>query len=471
MPDPVVADAYYAGLSDVFVMREEQSNGRIAHSPGTECYRSLGSGEGSLAAVVLDQAGYAKESEEGMRTSLGFQEKNGRWDDLRRWGHDMWGLVGFKCLAVYQHYLFTRDRKYLARCFRRMLAHARWSHKERQKTKIPYKGEKPLTWGLMPRGMGDCGLMDGNDLYGIFLPHNIWHCYVLKIALWSAKELGLKKEAAEAEKYCSDALQCILDSLERGSIKEANGTRWIPGVPGKTCGSRWGAANAIYPCGILEPHHPLADGTLKYLEKDLSRGGLPINLGWMPGGLWVSIATDNLSYAHLAREEEDKAEQYLYPTLNHGTPLFSWCEERMPEPGASQVSGDRQHAWTPLTVSRFIRDALIMEDKDILHICRATPRWWLEPGQEIRVNNAPTHFGRISFSIQRSAQDELSAKIQLKGKRKPGQMILHCRIPETGKTFVIMESKGAEACTAGDKITLTPHSNSISVSVKLSDNV
>ena len=465
LPDTVVADSYYAGLADVFVMREKQSDGRVAHCPGTECYRSLGSGEGSIAAVVLDQAGFHRGSEEGMRASLGFQEKNGRWDDLRRWGHDMWGLVGIKCLAVREHYLFTKDRKYLAACFKRMLAHARWSEIQRKKIKVPYKGKKPLTWGLMPRGMGDCGLMDGNDLYGIFLPHNIWHYFVLTTALWAAGELGMKKEIAEIEVYRKDFHTCLLSSIEKGSIRENDGTRWIPGVPGKTTGSRFGVANAIYPCKVIEPFHPLATGTLSYLERSLSQGGLPINLGWMPGGLWVSIAIDNLSYAHLARGEEDKAEQYLYPTLNHGTPLFSWCEERMPEPGAAQVSGDRQHAWTPLAVSRFIRDALLMEDGDILHLCRATPRWWLEPGQEIKVTNAPTHWGRINFSVKRPEQDKLAVRIRLKGKRKPGQMILHCRIPATDRKIAVKNIKGGFAAVDDNKIVINPELNSIIINI------
>lgn len=305
--------------------------------------------------------------------------------------------------------------------------------------------------------------MDDGDLYGYFLPHNIWHCYSLKIALWAAGELNLECEKAEIQAYYDDAITCLLDILERGSIKEEDGTRWIPGVPGKTCGSRWGAANAISPCGLLDPHHPLADGTLNKLEKELSKGGLPLNLGWMPNGLWVSIAIDNLSYTHLARGEEDKAEAYLYPTLNHGTPLYSWCEERMPEPGAEVISGDRQHLWTPVSMVRFIRDMLLMEESSTLHITRAIPRWWMGSGKKITVKRARTHWGIVNFLITRDTADRLILDLEFKDENFPENVIFHIRIPDGIEKITLDKTDGAKAFISKDKIMITPVSNNIKI--------
>ncbi len=54
--------------------------------------------------------------------------------------------------------------------------------------------------------------------------------------------------------------------------------------------------------------------------------------------------------------------KYFYSTLNHGTPLYNWCEERGQDPGALETSGDRQHLWTPVAAVRCLRDMILLEN-------------------------------------------------------------------------------------------------------------
>ena len=149
-----------------------------------------------------------------------------------------------------------------------------------------------------------------------------------------------------------------MQAMDRGAIQE-DGYRWIPGVPGNSGGSRWGVLYAAFLCRLLPPEHELITGTIRKFESRMSPGGLPIHTGWMKDGMWVAITLDNLAEVLLMRNEGDAAARYLYAVLNHGTPLFSWCEERGQEPGAKECSGDRQHLWTPVAVGRFLRDAMV----------------------------------------------------------------------------------------------------------------
>jgi len=121
----------------------------------------------------------------------------------------------------------------------------------------------------------------------------------------------------------------------------------MPGVPGNTLGSRWGTLYAAFPCRLLPPDHPLVTGTIRKFEARLSPGGIPVHTGWMKDGMWVAITLDNLAEVLLLQDEGDRAIQYLYATLNHGTPLYSWCEEPRQQPGSPDCTGDRQHLWTP----------------------------------------------------------------------------------------------------------------------------
>ena len=435
IPDPGVQNAFRASLADLFIMREPVEGGYLAACPGTEVYRAPNAFEAAIVAVALDQCGYHKEAAAGYQISLDMQEPDGTWADPKGWGHLMWGNSGFKAWAAMTHYRLTGDRQYLARIYPRLAASSRWQEQERQRARISNGAERPLTYGLMPRGMGDCGLMNDGDLYGIFLPHNIWAVYADRCSIEAAEILGKTKDLPELRKIFQVANEDLLRALERGAIPE-NDYRWLPGVPGKTSGSLWGGLNALFPCGLLPADHPLITGTIRHMESRLSKGGIPIHTGWMKDGMWVAITLDNLAEAHLARGNGDAAAHYLYATLNHGTPLYTWCEERGQEPGTTQCSGDRQHLWTPVAVVRAIRDSLVMEQGDALHLALGTDRSWLASGKPVGIADAPTHFGRVSFSIRYDAAlDRLEGEATFPKESSFAKATLHVRLP--GKDQVL----------------------------------
>ena len=366
IPDAGVSNAYQACLADLFIMREPLADGRIIGVPGTEGYRAGNSGEPLIVAVALDQNGLHKESAAGSSISLDMQEPDGCWADKRGWMHSMWCGPGFKSWAIMEHYRLTGDKKFLADVYPRMLASSRWQERQRALSRSA-AGERPLTYGLMPRGFGDCGLMNDGDMYGVFFPHNIWSVYADRCSLEAAEILGKTDDVAELKKIYETARNDLLSAIDRGAIKEKD-YRWIPGVPGKTSGSCWGALNVVSPCGLLPPDHELVNGTLRKIEANISQGGQPIHTGWMADGAWVAITLDNVAEVHLARGNGDAAAKYLYSTLNHGTPLYTWCEERGQEPGTAKCSGDRQHLWTPVAVVRALRDMLVLESGDGLNL-------------------------------------------------------------------------------------------------------
>jgi hypothetical protein len=362
-------------------------------------YRAANSFEAAIVAVALDQMDLQRDAEKGYRICLEMQEPDGNWADPKGWGHLMWGGSGFKAWAAMEHYRLTGDREFLARVYLRLAASSRWQERERSRTRMIRTGELPLTYGLMPRGMGDCGLMDDGDLYGVFLPHNIWAVYADRLALEAAEILGRTSAIDELRQIYDSGRADLLADLDRGAIREAD-YRWIPGVPAKTSGSRWGVLNALHPCQLLPPEHELISGMIRKIESNVSPGGLPIHTGWLADGMWVAITLDNLAEVHLVRHNGDAAARYLYATLNHATPLVTWCEERGPEPGASKCTGDRQHLWTPVAVVRCLRDCLVMEEGDKLELALGSARHWFAVGGPIRVDRAATHFGPVSYRLQ-----------------------------------------------------------------------
>ena len=446
IPDREVRAGFYACLADLFIMREPIGRGYIATIPGTEVYRSAPNPyETAIVAVALDQLGLHDLAELGYRVDLDIQDPDGDWTEKKYWSHLMWGASGFKSWVIVEHYGLSGDTAFLEKRYPQMLASSRWQEKQRARTRLlDGGGRRPLTYGLMPRGMGDGGLMDGNDMYGVFYTHNIWAVYADKLAWESARILDQRQDAKELEAIYTRGKEDLLAALDRGAIPESDGTRWISAVPGKITGSRWGVLNALFPTELLPPSDKLIDGTLKYIERNMSPGGIPVHTGWMKDGMWVAIALDNLAEAHLARDEGDTAISLLYATLNHGTPLYTWCEERGQEPNTLKTSGDRQHLWTPVAVVRFLRDALVMEENDRLHLARGIERSWLASGKEVGIQGASTHFGALTyrFSLD-SAKSQLTGVIDFPASKVPYNAILHCRLPEGLR--VVSVNKGSQA--------------------------
>ncbi|SDR84740.1 hypothetical protein [Opitutus sp. GAS368] len=450
LPDEGVRRAYYAGLADIFIMREPVPGDYIGTLPGTELYRATNPVEAAIASIALDEAGLPVEAADGYRVALDSQNFDGCWSESQGWARTMWVAAGFKSWFVMEHYRLTRDREFLANVFPRMLASSRWQEQQRRRTRVLADGPRPLTYGLLPRGMGDGGLKDDASLYGVFLPHNIWAVYADQQALRAAEELGLTLEAAELRGIYETARTDLLDAIRRGAIQE-DGYRWIPGVAGKTSGSRWGVLNAAFPARLLPAADELITGTIRKMESKMSPGGLPIHTGWMEDGMWVAIAPDNLGETLLLRGDGDAVARYLYATLNHGTPLYSWCEERGPEPGAAKTTGDRQHLWTPVAVLRLLRDSLVFEDGDTLHLARGTDRSWLDRGA-VGGTAFQTHFGPVAYELTYAAASrQVRGQVDLAAGRPPAVLQVHVRLTG-GKKLASVSDPAARVLQDGETI-------------------
>jgi hypothetical protein len=452
IPDPGVERSFYACLGDLFIMREPLADGYTGAIMGTEVYRSSNPFEGAFTAIALDQVGLHDEAAAGLRVHLEMQEPDGEWADPKGWCHHMWGAAGNKAWAALEHYRLTGDRGFLAEQYPRLLASARWQDAQRDGSRQLENGQRPVTYGLMPRGMGDGGLMNDDDYCGVFYPHNFLAVYADRLACEAATLLGRTADLPELTRIYETALRDLLESLDKGAIQE-DGYRWIPGTPNKTSGSRWGALYALYPCGLLPPDHDLIHGTLRHIEKRMSAGGHPIHTGWMANGCWVAISLDNLAESYLALGNGDAAAEYLYATLNHATPLYTWCEERGVEPGTTMTSGDRQHLWTPLAVVRFLRDALVMEQGDDLHLALGASRSWLASGRPLGVSSAPTHFGPVSYQMQYDADaGTVHGDIDFSATAGLFRATLHVRLPDGLKVISLDHAPGACISPAGESL-------------------
>jgi hypothetical protein len=79
----------------------------------------------------------------------------------------------------------------------------------------------------------------------------------------------------------------------------------------------------------------------------------------------------------------------------------------------------------------WFRYLLLEERGDSLLIAPGTPRKWLEHAKEIKVQDAPTHFGPMSYRIVSEVADgQILAEITPPRRNPPAQLVLRLRHPK-----------------------------------------
>lgn len=422
--DEAFMHCYKACLADLFVMREDIGEKNTGIVCGTSSYRSSNSCEPIESDILLETIGYEKEALSDYKMHLEAQEENGNWASEKGWEHESWSACFNKANAVITHYKLTGDTGYLKKYYKNMYESTMFNYSARRSTK---KAKKESERGLMPRGMGDCGMMNGNDYYGVFYPHNVLSVAADRLTLEAAKILHKTSDIVKLTDIYVESRRDLLYSM-RGNLEEVDGLKIIPAVAGVKNNSLYGCLYSLFPGNIVKADDPILEDMVKYIEeKNVSEGGLPIGTGWMKEGLWVAMALSNFARAYLRMGKYDLAKKYLYPALNHATPFVTWCEERGPEKGTTETSGDRQHLWTPLSVLQYTVDALFFEDEQNIHLLAGAMPLWLLGNKKISVKNLSTPYGKMEFSIKNKGTNY---SVNIKAQREiTKNIILH--LPKT----------------------------------------
>jgi hypothetical protein len=236
-------------------------------------------------------------------------------------------------------------------------------------------------------------------------------------------------------------------------------------------GSYW---NLVVPyvlaSGLLPPDSPQATAVLRYLERhgSLLLGQVRVNGYSLASGAQVPAGTDDVYLLDLARfladnHQAGRLDVALYGQLATGmTPgTYVSGETATITPTGGRV--DRSMYLPPNSVANAafletLRLTLIHQltrsdgTPDGLELAYATPRSWLAPGRTITVHNAPTSFGRLSYSITAQAQ-----RVRVTLLVPPGSNLhilrLRLRLPG-GQPITHVELNGTP-CRRGDRATDT----------------
>ena len=434
LPEKELDDFFYSSLAYVLILTERDDRGDLWVLDGPTGYvQYWGRGE-YFQARALEISGHLATAENSIEHAFHIQMKDGEWDGPPIAGWPAWDNMGGNAAAVWDYYLYTRNREWLAQAYPHLLAAARWIGDHREESEldqsdlpaaakpinrsIPWScrpetspallpGEKPYWYGLLPWSYGDSGLPEGHAY-----AHNFFALYAVKVAQNAAENLGHQEDAAALAKEYADYKADILASIDRSVGLEKQSPPYLPAMPTNPEAPYSQTFVAVYPTQLYSADDPLITGLLTRMERG-EQQGLPTNMAWLgAGGLWPGESM-NVAETYLLRGDVTKTVDILLAALNHSYTTNVWKEEirvdkAQPRSCVGEKKGENQEgtgdmpeAWGNANLVNLLRDMLLQERNYGLVVMGGIPADWIQVGQEIALQNTPvTLGGSVSFRLR-----------------------------------------------------------------------
>ncbi len=361
--------------------------------------------------------------------------------------------------ALFEHFRLSGDTNWLRASAPRMKANAEWILRQRQLLthNLP-NGQQLWSKGLQPAHVVT---PDSERMHMQFYETEAYYWLAVRnmADLLSVMDRKQGTELAhEAEAYRKDLLASIDRSIALTPVvpvRDGTYHSFIPFAPyvrGFASGA-WGwrrcqgHVGAIYwdtvqsadplisPSRLLSPQDRRVQGHLDVLEDRLLLENTKVNTrtaNYDPAKDWFAHASwqyqcglERHANIHLAA---DDAPDFIRSFLNQYAVDIMPGEYTFRE---HTTGGPPDKIYEESCFLERFRQMLVMEDSGSLWLARATPRAWLEQGKKIAVQNAPTHFGTLSYEIVSDVdQGSITAKIDIIGRHSTAPVLLRLRHPQ-----------------------------------------
>jgi hypothetical protein len=398
-------------------------------------------------------------------------------------GEHLWTLA--------EHFQRTQEKAWLNAIAPDVARVCKWVIAQRAKTKLlDGRGAKVPEYGLFPPGV----TADWNR-YAYRFYNDAQYCAGLELAARMLSEVQYPDAQAlleEARAYREDLLRAYRWTQARTPVVRLDDGTWVPGdaalldcpgrvedfLPGEDGNRSWAysveiGSHHLAVNGILDPTLPDVAWMLDYLEEQqFLRTGMgdypeatnrqdPYNLG---GFAKVQPYYGRFAEVYAGR---DDIKPFIRAYFNAIPSLLSLENLSFWEHFHNTAGWNKTHetGWF-LCQTRIM---LAQERGDELWLAPFATRAWFHDGQQISVREAPTRFGRVSYTVESAvARGEINATIEPPGRQPPKRMVLRVRHPE-GKPIqsVSVDGKPHQVFDPRkETITLTPARAAMRVQVQ-----
>jgi len=475
-PQQVLNDFFDSSLAYVLILTEYDAQGDLWALDGPDVYRQYwGRGE-YFQARALEVAGQLSPARQSVEHAFRIMTDDGEWDGPPTSGYPAWDNTGGNAGAVWDYYLYTRDKAWLARAYPYLLKSSEWIRAHREETQLENisgipagarpihrmltgakcrpepeptlkPGEKTFWYGLLPWSYGDSGLPEGHSY-----SHNFLAAYGVHVSAEAARVLGHTEDAAWLDKEYNSFADAIHASIDRSVKLETISPAYLPAQPTRPDAAYSQTFLGIWPTGLYSPNDPLVSGLLARMEKEEIQG-VPTNVAWAgPAGIWPGEAM-NMSETYLLRDDVKKNASMLLAALNHSytTNVFKEeiltdvtreraCDTPHSKRENMQGTGDMPEAWGNANAVDLLRDNLVQErteapstidSKTSLHLLAGLlPEWIARVGDVVSIDRTPTTLGTVvSLKLEHTTPNAMHLSFD-PGARAIESVVVHLPLPE-----------------------------------------
>jgi hypothetical protein len=430
VPDTNIQNLLNSCIRNIYQAREIKK-GLPAFQVGPTCYRGLWIIDGSFLLESMTFLGNVVDVRNGIDYMLGFQRKNGSVLLMNR----HWKETGIVLWVIERHARLTGDMKWLDSKWDNVVRAVGFIDSLRYST---MKDKNAPNYGLIPPGLSDGGLSKN-----VFEYTNVyWTLNGLKSAVDIAVMLNREKESVLWQAKYDTMFACYHKAAVRSLKTDSCGNRAVPIYIVDSCQiqrGQWAFCHAIFPGKIFSNNDSLMSGTMNMLKCN-EREGLVYETGWLNKGIWNYFGS---FYAHawLWLGYGQKAAQTMYAMANHASPTLVWREEQPLKSSASVgMVGDMPHNWASAEFIRMIRNFIVLERGEELHLFEALPPSWIKPGMKTAMNGIYTEFGIVNVDLTISQDGKkaiISIALDSSDHQPPSSVVIHLDVLKgTGKKIV-----------------------------------
>ena len=406
----------------------------------------------------------------------------------------LWGLA--------EHYFYTRDKEWLHHAAPSMKRAADWVFEQRKLTQINNNGQKVPEYGLLPAGR----LEDSTDWANFFSVNAFALGGMIRLAQ-ALTDAGMPEAefyTQETEAYRRDLRDAVLRASRSAPVTRLRDNTYIPWVPSKPHQRfrLWGPTrvglysrydSGVRPCfrdsatrevlyapiqllvyGVFQEDEPLADWVLDDWEENLTLSSpLGLNVhGWVDDEYWFSrggmVFEANLHnpiLPYLLRGEIPAAIRNFYND-------FVACRYRDVNQFTEEyrewvhAAGPQYKNSEELRSVYWLRNMLLLENRDTLLLAAGVPREWHKPGKKIDVQSAPSYFGPVSYTIDSHDQGaEVQVSLPTRTPFSTAWLVMRAPNGKVIKSVTIDSQPWNEFDVATERIRLPKKAQPMTISV------
>lgn len=293
--------------------------------------------------------------------------------------------------------------------------HFRMTHDKASAAQIYPRVQRAVAWLKSAMAADPLHLMPATDVHdNEFIPghltgYNFLALSGLQAAELLARDLNHPEDEKEFRKIEAELRSNFLHRLDE--ITRGTGGYIPPALDGDSGGADWGNLLSLTPELQLSPDDPRVLNTLQTAQSRYQEGLMTYREPNQGTYLHHYLTIKN-TLTELILGQQEQAIRELYALLVHTTSTQGGFEYSIRPWGDRDFNGNLSpHGWFAAEYRNLLRNMMVREQGQTLHLLSAVSPAWVGTGKVIDVKDAPTFFGPLSFRMSSTSEDTVDIEL------------------------------------------------------------